>query len=238
MATTTNKSPTFRVIQGLTHDEKLLQSGRYSDVDVKCGTMTWKAHRFILSSRCAWFDKALNGRFKEAAIGVVVIENFESTQIDALIKYLYSGEYDKWEFLKPLSLTDKAELAESFSREYFEAVMMVYRRESLLLVKPICDLLVSSFAKVELYMLSSQTNGIRRLGDVPQFAVDVLLSNRGGMGIDFSELELPQDCKHCGFNPFSNIFGGCFEKVRLVKVDGTSTFKLGAYCLTCAAKVK
>ncbi|KAI0597788.1 hypothetical protein F4775DRAFT_218528 [Biscogniauxia sp. FL1348] len=72
-------------------DERLMTSGQFSDVEVKCGTRTWKLHRLILTPRCVWFNKALNSEFKEGKDGVVTIHEFEPDKIDLLIKYIYTS---------------------------------------------------------------------------------------------------------------------------------------------------
>ncbi|KAI5925389.1 BTB/POZ protein [Camillea tinctor] len=74
-------------------DEMLMISGRLADVEVKCRDRTWKLHRLILATRCPWFDKALNGEFKEARKGVVTIEEFYPEDIDLLIQYIYTGVF-------------------------------------------------------------------------------------------------------------------------------------------------
>ncbi|RYP67180.1 hypothetical protein DL771_007408 [Monosporascus sp. 5C6A] len=71
---------------------ELLTSGNFSDVVVRCGDKSWKLHRLILSSRCAWFDKALNGKFMEASTGVVTIENFEPDKVYPMIQFIYTGK--------------------------------------------------------------------------------------------------------------------------------------------------
>ncbi|KAI8629166.1 hypothetical protein F5Y19DRAFT_475724 [Xylariaceae sp. FL1651] len=74
------------------HDHELLKSGKYADVEVKCETRTWALHRLILCSRCVWFDKALNGKFKvEGTTGSVMIHDFEPDKIDVFINYIYTG---------------------------------------------------------------------------------------------------------------------------------------------------
>ncbi|EGO54885.1 hypothetical protein NEUTE1DRAFT_125004 [Neurospora tetrasperma FGSC 2508] len=78
----------------LSSDEKLLESGLFSDVVVKCGDRTWNLHKNILCSRSIWFEKALTGHFEEAKTGVVNIENFEPAAIDILIRYIYTGICD------------------------------------------------------------------------------------------------------------------------------------------------
>ncbi len=43
---------------------RLLQSGLFSDVTVKCGERTWNLHKNILCSRNIWFEKALTGNYE------------------------------------------------------------------------------------------------------------------------------------------------------------------------------
>ncbi|RYP53831.1 hypothetical protein DL768_001282 [Monosporascus sp. mg162] len=91
------------------HDEKLLTSGNFSDVEVRCGDKSWKLHKLILSSRCAWFDKALNGEFMEASSGVVTIDNFEPDKVYPMILFIYTGKSpcpdpDDIQFLPLISL--------------------------------------------------------------------------------------------------------------------------------------
>ncbi|KAI1641163.1 hypothetical protein F4809DRAFT_636933 [Biscogniauxia mediterranea] len=57
-------SPEARPLRFVDISESLMTSGRFSDVKIICGTRTWMLHRVILTTRCLWFDKALNGEFK------------------------------------------------------------------------------------------------------------------------------------------------------------------------------
>jgi hypothetical protein len=70
---------------------RLLRTGLFSDVTVKCGDRTWQLHKNILCSRSVWFEKALTGSFEEAKTGVVEIQNFAPEAIDWLVHYIYTG---------------------------------------------------------------------------------------------------------------------------------------------------
>ncbi|KAK4246817.1 hypothetical protein C7999DRAFT_41797 [Corynascus novoguineensis] len=78
----------------MSSDAKLLRSGLFSDVKVKCGDTTWQLHKNILCTRSQWFEKALTGSFEEAKTGVVEIENFAPRQIDSMLQYIYTGACD------------------------------------------------------------------------------------------------------------------------------------------------
>jgi hypothetical protein len=70
---------------------RMLRTGLFSDVTVKCGDRIWQLHKNILCTRSVWFEKALTGRFQEATTGVVEIQNFVPEAIDWLVRYLYTG---------------------------------------------------------------------------------------------------------------------------------------------------
>ncbi|KAK0610665.1 BTB/POZ protein [Bombardia bombarda] len=78
----------------LSSDEKLLESGLFSDVTVKCGDKTWNLHKNILCSRSIWFEKALTGNFEESKTGIVNIQNFYPEAIDWVVRYIYTGVCD------------------------------------------------------------------------------------------------------------------------------------------------
>lgn len=80
-----------KVVPCLTGLHRLLRSGLFSDVKVKCGDTTWQLHKNILCTRSQWFEKALTGSFEEAKTGVVEVENFAPKQIDWVLQYIYTG---------------------------------------------------------------------------------------------------------------------------------------------------
>lgn len=70
---------------------RLLESGLFSDVAVKCKDRTWRLHKNILCSRSIWFEKALTGKFEESKTGVVEIRTFDPEAVDWVIHYIYTG---------------------------------------------------------------------------------------------------------------------------------------------------
>ncbi|KAI1073975.1 BTB/POZ protein [Whalleya microplaca] len=77
----------------LAQDENLLETGYLSDFVVQCESQAWKVHRLILASRCVWFKKALNGRFKESTDGIIEIQNFGPDRVGQILKYIYTGVF-------------------------------------------------------------------------------------------------------------------------------------------------
>ncbi|KAK1143749.1 hypothetical protein N8T08_006150 [Aspergillus melleus] len=71
----------------------LRADGAYSDVTIKCESVTFKVHSCIICPQSAFFEKALSGRFKEAISKEIVIQDDPSI-IGRIIDYLYRGDYD------------------------------------------------------------------------------------------------------------------------------------------------
>ncbi|KAK4221137.1 BTB/POZ protein [Podospora fimiseda] len=78
----------------LSSDEKLFESGLFSDVTIKCGDREWKLHKNILCTRSTWFERALNGTYVEATTGIVNIQDFDPEAVNWVLRYLYSGKCD------------------------------------------------------------------------------------------------------------------------------------------------
>ncbi|KAK4182685.1 BTB/POZ protein [Podospora australis] len=75
----------------LSSDAKLLETGLFSDVTVRCQDREWNLHKAILCTRSEWFEKALNGKFQEAQTGIVKIEDFEPEAVNWVVRYIYTG---------------------------------------------------------------------------------------------------------------------------------------------------
>ncbi|KAK7992754.1 hypothetical protein PG996_012217 [Apiospora saccharicola] len=65
---------------------------RFTDAVVKCGGQTWNVHRVIVCRESEWFAKALCGNFTEASTRVIEIHDFEPTNVEKVLRYIYSGE--------------------------------------------------------------------------------------------------------------------------------------------------
>lgn len=51
---------------------RLLESGTFSDTQIRCGKRIWKVHKAILCIRSEWFKKALTGQFMVSAYSYVL----------------------------------------------------------------------------------------------------------------------------------------------------------------------
>ncbi|KAI1074576.1 BTB/POZ protein [Whalleya microplaca] len=83
--------------------EDLLESGKFSDVTVKCADRTWNLHKSVICIRCPFFEKAFNGEFEEMKTGELTVHDWASYEVDWVIKFLYTGQVPK-EFLEVHSI--------------------------------------------------------------------------------------------------------------------------------------
>ncbi|KXH27591.1 hypothetical protein CSAL01_00758 [Colletotrichum salicis] len=75
-------------------DEELLKTGIFSDCQVKCDGKTWNLHKSILCGRSKYFMRCLVGDWPEAKAGIVEITCFTAQQMDWIISWIYTGEFD------------------------------------------------------------------------------------------------------------------------------------------------
>ncbi|KAG7039662.1 putative btb poz domain-containing protein, partial [Colletotrichum scovillei] len=75
-------------------DAKLLKSGEFSDCQVKCDGKTWNCHKSILCMRSDYFRSSLGKDWPGGKTGVVEITDFTAEQMDWIISYIYTGEFN------------------------------------------------------------------------------------------------------------------------------------------------
>ncbi|CCX09660.1 Similar to Speckle-type POZ protein-like A; acc. no. Q5BL35 [Pyronema omphalodes CBS 100304] len=75
--------------------KKILQSGDFSDLDIVVGheQKVIKAHKAILAARSDWFRSALRPAFREAREGRINMLDDDPKIFEALLEFLYTGEY-------------------------------------------------------------------------------------------------------------------------------------------------
>ncbi|KXT11279.1 hypothetical protein AC579_1674 [Pseudocercospora musae] len=88
MATGNQSSGLLKRIVGL-HGDK-----RYADLTICCGERRWKVHKAIVCGGCKFFEKACDGRFKEATNNTVTLEDDSPNGVAAMLRYLYTEDYD------------------------------------------------------------------------------------------------------------------------------------------------
>ncbi|KAK7745813.1 hypothetical protein SLS53_002530 [Cytospora paraplurivora] len=71
---------------------KLFESGFLSDAQVICKERTWNVHKLILCGRSTWFKKALTGGWSETASSKVTVNEMDPDTMDAVLRFIYSGD--------------------------------------------------------------------------------------------------------------------------------------------------
>ncbi|KAK4118054.1 POZ domain-containing protein [Parathielavia appendiculata] len=94
----------------------LLGSDKFSDMTIHCGDRVFKAHRAIVCSQSAFFDKALTGGFSEAATSIINLPEDDPDVMERFLEFLYTGTYDvekhPWSTLVPVSMLSPGEINE------------------------------------------------------------------------------------------------------------------------------
>ncbi|KFY17915.1 hypothetical protein V492_00295 [Pseudogymnoascus sp. VKM F-4246] len=79
--------------KGLTSMYKCLETGAFSDLIITCGNKTWNAHRVVVCPKSSFFRAACNGNFKEAATGVINLEDDNPLVVKLMMEYFYKDWY-------------------------------------------------------------------------------------------------------------------------------------------------
>ncbi|KAL9566570.1 hypothetical protein ACKAV7_009485 [Fusarium commune] len=104
-----------------------------SDVTVTCDGQVFKAHRIILSAHSKCLAKALNGSWKESSEGNIDIKDFEPNVVDAMLRFVYSFEYNNAEGTPPIvfdahmyQIADKYDIAALKTESKNNSANLVY----------------------------------------------------------------------------------------------------------------
>ncbi|KAM0229761.1 hypothetical protein ACHAPO_009835 [Fusarium lateritium] len=65
-----------------------------SDAVITCEDKVFKVHRVLLSAHSKYFEKALNGLWKETTESKIEIKDFEPDVVEAMLFFIYSFDYD------------------------------------------------------------------------------------------------------------------------------------------------
>ncbi|KAL8697919.1 MAG: hypothetical protein Q9201_006852 [Fulgogasparrea decipioides] len=72
-----------------------LESGKYSDLTIKCRGREFHVHRVVLCTASKVFATACDGAFKEAQNGKIDLSEDDPGAIQRMLEYLYSADYDE-----------------------------------------------------------------------------------------------------------------------------------------------
>ncbi|EME84715.1 uncharacterized protein MYCFIDRAFT_6915, partial [Pseudocercospora fijiensis CIRAD86] len=73
---------------------RLFHDPQYSDLTIECQGRRWSAHKSIISSRCTFFAKACDGRFKEGLEGEISLPADDPHAVHAMLSFIYQCDYD------------------------------------------------------------------------------------------------------------------------------------------------
>ncbi|CZR69761.1 uncharacterized protein PAC_19661 [Phialocephala subalpina] len=79
-------------ISGLLAD--MLESGRYSDLTIKCSGKVFKVHRNVVCLQSKPLAAHVDGGFAEAITGEINLPGDHPQTLERLIKFLYTGNFD------------------------------------------------------------------------------------------------------------------------------------------------
>ncbi|KAK6347327.1 hypothetical protein TWF696_007397 [Orbilia brochopaga] len=72
----------------------LLQSGRYSDLKIRCGSKEWLVHRAIICPQSEYFTAICDSNFKEGISSEIDLSTNNIDHVEQMLKFLYTGSYD------------------------------------------------------------------------------------------------------------------------------------------------
>ncbi|KAJ6256853.1 hypothetical protein Dda_8722 [Drechslerella dactyloides] len=73
---------------------KLLESGKYSDFKIKCGSKEWLVHRAIICPQSEFFTRICDSNFKEGVNSELDLSADDPDHIEQMLHFLYSGQYN------------------------------------------------------------------------------------------------------------------------------------------------
>ncbi|KAK7513423.1 BTB/POZ protein [Phyllosticta citriasiana] len=81
----------------------LWEDGMHSDVTIRTLSKEYRLHKAILCEKSEFFFKALNGGWKESKESVIEMTHDDPETVEAMLKFMYLGEYDVHEHGEPLA---------------------------------------------------------------------------------------------------------------------------------------
>ena len=72
--------------------EEFWNTGKYTDVTVKCRNESFRCHRLALAATCKFFDSMFGGNFKERNMEIVSLTEIDATMFEQVLKFIYTGD--------------------------------------------------------------------------------------------------------------------------------------------------
>jgi hypothetical protein len=78
----------------LARNRELLNTGKFSDLTIKCHGESFKVHKAVVCPCSPFFMKACDGKFQEAASGVITLDDDHPETVKRMISFFYTLDYD------------------------------------------------------------------------------------------------------------------------------------------------
>ncbi|KAF3922550.1 hypothetical protein ABW21_db0205608 [Orbilia brochopaga] len=72
----------------------LLESGKYSDLKITCGSKEWLVHKAIICTQSEYFAAICDSNFKEGLTSEIDLSSNPPGDIEQMLKFLYNGTYE------------------------------------------------------------------------------------------------------------------------------------------------
>ncbi|ATZ57217.1 hypothetical protein BCIN_14g03750 [Botrytis cinerea B05.10] len=73
---------------------RMLDTGRYSDLTIKCGNKVFRVHRNVVCLQSRPLAAHVDGAFLEALTGEINLPDDHPAIVERIIKFLYTGDFD------------------------------------------------------------------------------------------------------------------------------------------------
>ncbi|KAK8023840.1 BTB/POZ protein [Apiospora rasikravindrae] len=187
--------------------ERLFKKELFSDAKLVVNGEVWPVHKTILCTRSEYFKKAFTGNFKEATTSEVVIEGHPTEAVEGVLYYLYTGVVDKEKFTTLRSAIDLFVAADYFDIDYASAeqskyLIFFYAARLAYGSTPTFRALqspIEGFLRNAHFLLTKETHFLKKLRDVPEFAVAIIEMMTSNATNDHISKwpAMPRDCDYC-----------------------------------------